>query len=369
MEDIVLLDAIERYLNGNMSVEEKNHFDQLRKSTPEIDQMVVEHKLFLQQIDVYAEHANLRHTLQEVHNNLIEKGEINEGEEVTAQGKLIPFWQKYKKITAIAASIAGLTALIISGLVAYYSPATSKDDIQQLSMKVNKLEQKTNVLNAEINKDNKDHTKIPAGKVWNTGGTGFLIDAKGYIITNAHVLKGSGAVVVNNKGQEFNVTITYIDEQRDLAILKINDDDFKPLGSLPYSIKKAGADLGEEIYTLGYPRNEIVYNMGYLSAKTGYEGDTSSLQMSLPANPGNSGGPVFNKNGEIVGILSARETQAEGVVFAIKSKGIYQVIDDLKNNDSTQKIKLPVRSSLKGVDRVQQIKQVEDCIFLVKSYN
>ncbi len=366
MDDILLLDAIERYFTDAMSGEEKTYFEQLRKSKPEIDQMVVEHKLFLHQMDIYSEHTNLKNSLHQVHSNLIEKGLINEGNEPSSKNKVVNLWQKYKRVTGIAASIAGLTALIISGLVAYYSPATNKNDIQQLSMKVNKLEQKTNVLNAEINKD---HTKIPVGKVVNTGGTGFLIDAKGYIITDAHVLKGSGAVVVNSKGQEFNVVITYVDEKRDLAILKINDEDFKPFSSLPYSIKKAGGDLGEEIYTLGYPRNDIVCGVGYLSAQTGYEGDTTSLQMSLPANPGNSGGPVFNKNGEIVGILSSRETQAQGVVFAIKSKGIFQVIDDFKNFDTTQKIKLPLKSTLKGVDRVQQIKQVQDCIFLVKVYN
>ena len=92
--------------------------------------------------------------------------------------------------------------------------------------------------------------------------------------------------------------------ERDLAILKIDDKDFKPVNTLPYSIRKTQPDLGEELFTLGYPRDEIVYNMGYLSAKTGYKGDTTSCQLSLTANPGNSGAPVFNKNGEIIGIIT-----------------------------------------------------------------
>ncbi|WP_163202633.1 trypsin-like peptidase domain-containing protein, partial [Citrobacter koseri] len=72
----------------------------------------------------------------------------------------------------------------------------------------------------------------------------------------------------------------------------------------PYIIRKSNADLGEEIFTLGYPRNEVVYGMGYLSAKSGYNGDTLSYQIQMSVNPGNSGAPVFNKVGDIIGVLS-----------------------------------------------------------------
>jgi len=104
-----------------------------------------------------------------------------------------------------------------------------------------------------------------------------------------------------------------IDLERDLAIVKIDDPDFKPFSSLPYGFKKSGADLGEEIFTLGYPRDEIVYGEGYMSAKTGFNGDTLACQIAVAANPGNSGGPVINKNGEVVGILSTRQVQAEAL--------------------------------------------------------
>ena len=139
---------------------------------------------------------------------------------------------------------------------------------------------------------------------------------------------------------------------------------------MPYSIKKTQPDLGEELFTLGYPRDEIVYNMGYLSAKTGYNGDTSSCQLSLTANPGNSGAPVFNKNGEIIGIISTKQTQAEDVVFALKSNNIFNMVDSLRNVDTSfKKIKLPSTSSLKKLDRVSQVKKAENYVFLVKSYN
>ncbi|MFZ8428751.1 trypsin-like peptidase domain-containing protein, partial [Staphylococcus aureus] len=77
-------------------------------------------------------------------------------------------------------------------------------------------------------------------------------------ITNAHVLKGSTfATVINNDGQEYKAKIVFKDEVKDLAVLKIDDEDFKPLKTIPYAIKKSSIDLGEEIFTLGYPKNEV----------------------------------------------------------------------------------------------------------------
>lgn len=370
MEDNVLLEVIERYLNGSMLEEEKNYFEQLRRNTPEVDQMVVEHKLFLQQMDTYAEHRNLKNTLHEMHARLLEKGDVNEGGEMSTKGRVIQMWHRYKRVTAIAASIAGITALVISGLISYLTPNVNQSQIQQLSGDIQKIKHTQQVQNSSINELKNGFTHIPVNAPVISSGTGFLIDGKGYLITNAHVLKGTSAVVVNNNGDEFLAKIINIDLQKDLAVLKITDADFKPVQNLPYSLKKSNVDLGEELFTLGYPRDEIVYNLGYLSAISGYNGDTSSCQISLSANPGNSGGPVFNKNGEVVGIVSAKQVQAEGVVFAVKSREIFKMIDDLKKDDtSIAKIKLPVSTSLKGTDRVNQIKEVQDYVYLVKAYN
>lgn len=366
MEDILLLETIERYLGGAMLPEEKAWFEQLRKNTPEIDQMVVEHKIFLQQIEINGERNALKHALHESHNRLLEKGEINEGAPVSAGSKVVQMFHKYKRTIAIAASIAGITALFISSLVAYFSPAVNNTQIQQLNGVVKQVIKNQQAFGAKLKEVD---SKIPKDVELTSSGSAFLIDGKGYLVTNAHVLKGSGAIVVNNKGEEFNARIINIDHQKDLAILKIQDEEYEPVATLPYSIKKSTVNLGEELFTLGYPREQIVYNMGYLSAESGFDGDTSSCQISLSANPGNSGGPVFNKNGEIIGILSTRQTQAEGVVFAIKSKNIFKMVDELKDDTSVQKIKMPVNTSLKGRNRVEQIKEVQDYVFLVKAYN
>ena len=155
----------------------------------------------------------------------------------------------------------------------------------------------------------------------------------------------------------------YSNKLTDLAILKIDDTHFKKLVIFLILFENHSSELGEHIFTLGYPREEVVYGEGYLSAKSGFYGDTTSYQISISVNPGNSGGPVVNKDGEIIGIISSKETNADGVVFAIKSKNIYNALKDLKDNDS---IKIPSANSLKGLDRVKQIQKLEDFVYMVK---
>ncbi|MBO9571472.1 MAG: trypsin-like peptidase domain-containing protein [Chitinophagaceae bacterium] len=366
MDRIELLDAIERYLRDEMSPDEKFAFEDLRKTNPEVDQLVVEHSVFLGQLDKFGENKALRATLHEIHNELTDKGIIKEA---TPKAVIRQLWKKHKRVMGVAASIAGLTTLLIAGMVSYYSRRVNTAELEQLSKKFENTERKVNALKQQVENDKVVVDKSPANTPVKSGGTGFLIDGKGYLVTNAHVVSGSSTVVVqNNKAQEFRANIVHVNLDNDIAILKIEDHDFKPYSSLPYGLKKSGADLGEQLFTLGYPREEIVYNEGYMSARTGFNGDTITCQIGVSANPGNSGGPVFNKNGEIIAIINTRQAQAEGVVFAINAKNIFTSVGSAVKDSALNRIKLPSNSSLKGMDRVQQIKKIADCVFMVKSY-
>lgn len=369
MEDILLLNSIERYLEGKMLPDEKAFFEELRLSTHEIDQMVVEHKLFLHQMQAYSERNNFGNTLENIHDQLANTGEINSTDQPTGfTGKVVMLWSRYKRVAAIAASIAGITALFITALAMYFSPGVNQSQLERLSRDIEQIKQSQQVTNSTLKQVTE--SKMPKGAVLTSGGTAFLINGNGFLVTNAHVLTGSGVVVADKNGKEYNADILSVDKSRDLAVLKIDDKDFKPLNELPYSIRKVQPDLGEELFTLGYPRDEIVYNMGYLSATTGYKGDTSSCQISLTANPGNSGAPVFNKNGEIIGIISTKQTHAEDVVFALNANNIFKMVDSLKTIDTSfASLKLPLNSSLKKLDRISQVKKAENCIFLVKAFN
>lgn len=367
MKDIQMLEKIERYIQVEMDAAELAAFELERKNNPELDQMVVEYTIFLNQIENYGDRKNFTSSLAGIHENFFQSGDL---ETIKPKVKVINLMKRYSRDITVAASIAGMVALGISGLIAYFTPKANTAYVEQLSRKVNNLEKQQDALSNKITiTETEKVPKIPTNVSVQSGGTGFMIDAKGYLVTNAHVIGDYNHVVVqNNKGQEFKAKIVKIDEVRDLAILKIEDGDFKPLASLPYGFKKSGGDLGEQIFTMGYPRDEIVYGEGYMSAKTGFNGDTLACQIAVAANPGNSGGPVINKSGEVVGILSTRQVQAEGVVFAVKTKNIFSIIDELKHDTSYQSLKILSNTTLKGLDRVQQIKKIQDYVFMVKIY-
>jgi len=366
MDKIQLLESVERYLKNEMDPGERASFEDLRKTDPEVDQLVVEHTIFLSQIDKFAGLRQFRTNLHEIHHELTDSGLIREEAPKAVVRQL---WKKYRRVMAVAASIAGITTMLIAGMVSYYSRKASNAELQQLSKKFENTERTVKALKQQVESDKVKVEKAPTNTPIKSGGTGFLIDGKGYLITNAHVVQGSSTVVIqNNRMQEFRARIIHLNLDNDIAILKIEDADFKSIPSLPYGLKKTGAELGEQLFTLGFPREEIVYNEGYMSAKTGFNGDTLSFQIGVSANPGNSGGPVFNRQGEVIGIINTRQSTAEGVVFAITSRNIFQSVDQLSKDSSITNFRLPVASSLKGLDRMQQIKKIEDCVFMVKSY-
>jgi len=367
MEDTALLDAVERYINGDMLPEERLFFEHVRKTNPDVDQLVVEHTLFLNQFARYGEIHRLKTQLDDVHEALSQSGQI----EQPRPAKVTVLWKKYKRVIGVAASIAGITALGISGLMSYFSPK-GKTDYEQLSRRLDNQERKVNTLTNKINSED-----APVAPVidFKSGGTGFLIDGKGYLVTNAHVVRNATVVEVQNSQGEYKARILHLDPAADLAFLKIEDTSFRSYGQLPYGISRMKARLGEDLFTMGYPRDEIVYSKGYVSARTGFKGDTLAYQITIAANPGNSGTPVFNKDGEVVGIVSGSQQNAQMVVFAIRSKNIFRAVDEMKDDSTLLKsdsdfvhLHIPTLSSIKGLDRVdQQIPKIEDCIFIVKS--
>lgn len=362
MEEIVLIDAVERYLRGEMSAEERAYLEDMRKNNPEIDQLVVEHSYFLNELGNYSDTKNFKHSLVETEAKLVDEGVINPSH-LQGKAKMVYMWKKYRRIAAVAATIAGIVSVFTAGLTAVYNNKSNPQiQIEQLSRKLDALDKGV--------KETKEGLKDVKQSLVNTkpvsGGTGFLIDGQGYLITNAHVLQAKTIIATNDKGKQFLATVCMQDNTRDIAVLKINDKEFVPYKSLPYGISNS-VNLAEPIFTMGYPKDQIVYGEGYLSSETGFKSDTLSYQIAIAADHGNSGSPVLNKNGDIIGILS--DKSEGGGVYALKSIYIFKTIENLKKDAAFADIKLNSNNSIKNLNREQQVKKVNSCVFLIKSYN
>ena len=200
-------------------------------------------------------------------------------------------------------------------------------------------------------------------------GTGFALSSDGYIVTNNHIVENAKKIIIigiqGNFDQEYDAKIKVTDPKNDIAILKIEDNSFRTLGLPQYSFDLNTIDVGNSVYVLGYPLratmgDEIKLTSGIISSKSGYEGDVTSYQISAPVQPGNSGGPVFDSKGNIVGIVNAKYIGAENVTYAIKTSYLRNLIDLLESRPE-----LPV-GNLSGLDLPEKVKQIKKFVYVIK---
>lgn len=159
-----------------------------------------------------------------------------------------------------------------------------------------------------------------------SSGTGFFVNSEGWLATNAHVVEECRRIEVQGHGE---VVEQHVDRQNDLAVLRVNVRG--TVTTLP--LRRSGARLGEDIVAFGFPlsgflSDAVKVTTGNVNALVGVENDTRHLQISAPLQPGNSGGPVVDRSGAVVGVavavLGANFTGMTGIVpqnvnFAIRT--------------------------------------------------
>jgi len=202
-------------------------------------------------------------------------------------------------------------------------------------------------------------------------GSGFAIASSGIIATNYHVVEKASSINVIGIGGDFTksykANILVFDKINDIALLKISDNSFKQIDSIPYVINNNLSMVGENIFVLGYPLlatmgEEIKLTNGIISSKTGYQGDITSYQISAPAQPGNSGGPLFNNNGEVIGIVNSKLFITENVTYAIKSNLLNNLIQLLPNPPVIKSINLLANKPLTA-----QVQILKNFIYIIET--
>jgi S1-C subfamily serine protease len=350
------LEQLESYFNNALTVEEGEAIDRRMKDDSVFRAEAEKHFLFLRSLKEFSGRKIFKENLNQIHEEML-------ATELTPSDSARGRWKNLWPSIAVAASVALVSTVGTYFTLRYYDNE-HQTKYQEVSRKVQKIEKSLDKLNK--NSTNKKPEVAPG----NYSGSGFLISANGYIVTSYHVIKSADSVFVENeKFGRLKTSVIYGNATSDIALLLINDDQFKRPASIPFSVRSSEGSIGEPVYTLGYPREEIVYGEGSISAASGFEQNENAYQISIPVNPGNSGGPMIDQQGAVVGIINGVQTAVRGTAFAIKSEVLLNELKNIPADSLSKPLRLNNQSQLYGLSRVNQIKRLKDFVFIVKVYN
>lgn len=219
-------------------------------------------------------------------------------------------------------------------------------------------------LNAGIHQD--VLAELPQSDELLCSGTGFFITDDGYIVTNDHVVRGVHKVKIKHKLEIYDAEVIKTDQSADLALLKVNVSS----SALPLSLNKE-ASLGDAVFTIGFPNVDLQgiepkFTDGRISSLAGMHDDPSEYQISVAVQPGNSGGPLIDNNGQVVGVIVARindfavlrrsGTIPQNINYAIKAsalreflKPVRELSGKLKNSSTDPAKEIVIKKSQTGI--------------------
>ena len=201
-------------------------------------------------------------------------------------------------------------------------------------------------------------------------GSGIALGNKVFA-TNHHVVDGATELYIYfpETKTKYKAEVVVVDATNDLAIVKVSDPSFSGFPVIKYGFKKAVEDVGMGVFVLGYPLvdtmgEEIKLTTGVVSSRSGFQGNPSQYQISAPVQPGNSGGPLFNDNGELIGIVSAKHTGADNVSYGVK----LSYLCDLASRSGVS-INLNLSSQIASMSLSEKCKAVIPCTVMVVANN
>jgi S1-C subfamily serine protease len=205
-------------------------------------------------------------------------------------------------------------------------------------------------------------------------GTCFLVSNKGFVCTNYHVVHGATniTVVFPSINKRFPANIEIQDISTDLVILRLDGFDCNSLNicGIPYGIRSSSeVKLAEKAFTIGYPLGDTLgkspkFTEGSISSLCGIQDNANLFQISIPVQPGNSGGPLFDKDGNVIGIIVAGLNTGyllntgiipQNVNFAIKSDYLKILLSSISDCKDVKDRK----GTLKGVDTQDQVEKLK----------
>ena len=276
---------------------------------------------------------------------------------------------RYWKTASVAASVAFIASILTFTIARSVYKHDERARYQTLRNEINSIKKDQRQIEKEVDIVKKNHVApVPVPNYPSKySGTAFALNRDGLLVTNLHVVEGFSKIFVftaDNEGHACEVLAS--DPANDLAILKINESNFSFGNRVPYSLRANTPNIAQRVFSLGFPKNDVVYNEGYVSSLTGFEGDSQHYQLELPSGPGVSGAPVIDESGNVIAVISGKQSQTNGVTFAVKSKSLINLLKTIPKEVSSVDLHT---NALSGLGRSTQVKKIVPYVCVVKVYN
>lgn len=348
-ENLATTELLDRYVKGALSAEETLDVEKRMREDEAFRALAEEHIALAQALGGYSKRVELKRKLDALHADI----------ENPVIALPVTGWKKYRVLSAVAATVA-IISIAATLWITQNLRLQQTSDYQVLRRIVDQIQKSQTALE----KDLKKKTVVIKPQF---AATGFLVSSQGYVVTSHHVINKADSVYIQNeKYGSLKAVVVHSDPINDVSVLKIVSP--VKLQPLPYTLSEMEADLAEDVYTLGFPREEVVYGEGSISSLTGYRANPNAYQVSVPVNPGNSGGPLLNNQGDLIGMISGVQTQASGATFAIKSSVLKNIVADSVLDSLRVPIRLSKQNMIKNSNRVEQVKKLKDCVFMISVY-